>query len=251
MAALHPIVHGATRWLCFVKWQIRQVLQSHNPNCAIPQKGFTGFASTTNDSRSSPTLKEEKWDDRNYRWFPLSNSQICRPFKLSEWTCKNVILNKRFGRNQVENIKRSVINDLALRADWEKTKIPWNTPIIPKRPILRCCFSAKDATHTSGINAAFHLSCKPVGCSSTVWRSVKHCAPAWPSWWTVVSSVWGASSIWRAGKEPSVLFFFFTAKCVRPRVEYKKKQSLKLLEMRWKKSHSPTELFCYLYCIYK
>lgn len=143
MAALHPIVHGATRWLCFVKWQIRQVLQSHNPNCAIPQKGFTGFASTTNDSRSSPTLKEEKWDDRNYRWFPLSNSQICRPFKLSEWTCKNVILNKRFGRNQVENIKRSVINDLALRADWEKTKIPWNTPIIPKRPILRCCFSAK------------------------------------------------------------------------------------------------------------
>ena len=60
VTVLHPIVHGMTRWLCFVKWQIRQVLQSHNPNCAIPQKGFTGFASTTNDSRSSPTLKEKK-----------------------------------------------------------------------------------------------------------------------------------------------------------------------------------------------
>lgn len=69
VAELHPIVHGMTRWLCFVKWQIHQVLQSHNPNCTIPQKGFTGFASATNDSCSSPTPKEKKkWDNKNYRW---------------------------------------------------------------------------------------------------------------------------------------------------------------------------------------
>lgn len=68
VAELHSVVHGMTRWLCFVKWQIHQVLQSHNPNCAIPQKGFTGFASTTNDSCSSPTLKEKKLDHKNYRW---------------------------------------------------------------------------------------------------------------------------------------------------------------------------------------
>lgn len=60
-----------TRWLCFVKWQIHQVLQSHNPNCTISQKGVTGFASATNDSRSSPRLSErekKKWDNKNYRW---------------------------------------------------------------------------------------------------------------------------------------------------------------------------------------
>lgn len=68
VAELRPIVHGMTRWLCFVKWQIHQVLQSHNPNCTIPQKGFTGFASATNDSCSSPAPKEKKWDNKTYRW---------------------------------------------------------------------------------------------------------------------------------------------------------------------------------------
>lgn len=60
VAELLPIVRGMTRWLCFVKWRIHQVLQSHNPNCTIPQKGFTGFASATNDLHSSPTPEEEK-----------------------------------------------------------------------------------------------------------------------------------------------------------------------------------------------
>lgn len=49
----------------------------------------------------------QRWKRKKMRWWELqmvssslSNSQICRPFKVSEWTCKNVILNKRFGRNQ-------------------------------------------------------------------------------------------------------------------------------------------------------
>lgn len=40
---------------------------------------------------------------------------------------------------------------------------------------------------------------------STAWRNVRRCAPAWPSWWMVPSSVWAASNIWRTGEGPHIL----------------------------------------------
>lgn len=86
--------------------------------------------------------------------------------------------------------------------------------------------------------------------SVIVWKSVKHCAHAWPSWWTAASSVSEASSIWRTGKGPC-----FTPWCLRPRAEFEGKNlwcSLKADE----RSLCPTELFfsssvIYTVCLYR
>lgn len=34
-----------------------------------------------------------------------------------------------------------------------------------------------------------------------VWKSVKPCAPGWPSWWTAGSDVWAVSNIWKTGNK--------------------------------------------------
>lgn len=45
-----------------------------------------------------------------------------------------------------------------------------------------------------------HLCFHPDGSAVfSAWKSVRLCAPEWPSWWTAGSSVWAQFSTWRTG----------------------------------------------------